>query len=816
MQPRSSSNPGVGELLGHAEFVRRLARHLCAADPQGADDLAQDVWVAALEQPPRHRSRLASWLAAVARNLLASRLRRHATGQSPEGVDRPHDEDSDELDRAQVSEARSAVANAVQHLRDPYREVLILRFYDGLELAEIARRTGRPLETVRTQLRRALVQLRAEMSSDRGSRRAQHLLLLAALPQDERVRAPLPRLWSAGAMVAGVAVLLVGLGWLATRRERPDSEVEVAAATSSPSAAVETADAARAPSPPERRVAVGTEVPEPSSGPVSPPADSGSPIEVEVVDSSGAAVEGAVIHVLSEQGWQDRARTDERGRARVALREEEIGASVLPPGVACLFAAAEGRATLEEVGVDVERSRNAPLRLTVGTQAGSLRARVVDPDGISIDGVDVVYIAAGVPSGIVEEGAIRRVARHATLTDGEGRFELEGLPVGDGWVHLRHPDLGIATLALAVEQGPSSERELRFTPGATVRGTLTDEGGAPRGGVVVHAHWRTPFVPPLEWFRVSTAADGSYALALPANTQVELWAMDGREQELQAYQPFTLQSGAGVEWSAQLARFDPVRVRLVDLDGAPLARWAVSMRSTTGSLLEVDSETDDEGRARLVLPSLPQGVLLLQVLGPLMGERSLPLQTFENIQPHPTHEHVLAFDRERRGLGGLIARLSPNGWTPPTDLKVELVRADDAASAFAPIDRELVFRAPGLTPGRYGVALSSGERMLGFVAHEDVQAGRTLDLGTIELPAPAELDLALLNPAQTYELLAARSDGELRSCGGVQGGAKAMLLPGSFVLRRLSKAGLPPQETGFEAASGQQLIFGADLVLQDG
>ena len=100
MQPRSSSNPGVGELLAHAEFVRRLARQLCAADPQGADDLAQDVWVAALEQPPRHRSRLASWLAAVARNLLASRLRRHSTGQAPEGVDRPHDEDSDELDRA--------------------------------------------------------------------------------------------------------------------------------------------------------------------------------------------------------------------------------------------------------------------------------------------------------------------------------------------------------------------------------------------------------------------------------------------------------------------------------------------------------------------------------------------------------------------------------------------------------------------------------------------------------------------------------------------------------------------------------------------
>ncbi len=816
MQPRSSSNPGVGELLAHAEFVRRLARQLCAADPQGADDLVQDVWVAALEQPPRHRSRLASWLATVARNLLASRLRRPSTGQAAEGLDRPQDEDSDELDRAQVGEARSAVANAVQRLRDPYREVLILRFYDGLELVEIARRTERPLETVRTQLRRALVQLRAEVTGEPGARRGQRLIVLAALSEGERQTAPALRAWSAGALAAGVAVLLIGLGWLALRRSGADSTLEVAASPRATSEADAVLDVDRAPSAPEQRVAVATEALEPSSASVSPPRDPVSRLEVEVVDSTGAAVEGAEIHVFSAQGWHERSRTDERGRASVALREEEIGASVFPPRVACLFAAAEGRATLEEVAVDTARTRDAALKLSVGAKAGSLRALVVDPDGIAIDGVDVVFIPAGLPSGVLEEGAMRRVARHATVTDAEGRFELERLPAGDGWIHLRHPDLGIATLALAVEQGPSSERELRFTPGATVRGTLTDEGGAPRGGVVVHAHWRTPFSPPLEWFRTSTAADGSYALALPANTQVELWAMDSHEQELQAYQRFDLQSGAGAEWSAQLARFDPVCVRLVDLDGAPLANWAVSMRRTSGSLLEVASQTDAEGRARLVLPALPQGVLLLQVLGPLLGERSVPLQTFENIQPHPSHEHVLELDRERRGLGGLIARLSPSGWTPPADLKVELVRADDAASAFAPIDRELAFRAAGLPPGRYSVALSSGTRMLGFVAHEDVLAGRTLDLGTIELPAPAELDLALLSPAETYELLAAHSDGELRSCGGVQGGATAVLLPGSFVLRKLSKAGLPPQETGFEAASGQRLTFGADLVLQDG
>src|SRR5688572_20413900 len=76
MQPRSDANPGIGELLAHAEFLRAIARELCAEDPHGAEDLAQDVWVAALESPPRNPRRLAGWIAAVAHNLTSSRLRR--------------------------------------------------------------------------------------------------------------------------------------------------------------------------------------------------------------------------------------------------------------------------------------------------------------------------------------------------------------------------------------------------------------------------------------------------------------------------------------------------------------------------------------------------------------------------------------------------------------------------------------------------------------------------------------------------------------------------------------------------------------------
>lgn len=49
---------------------------------------------------------------------------------------------------------------AVTALPEPYREVVILRFFGELSLDEIAQDTGRPLNTVKTHLHRGLLRLR--------------------------------------------------------------------------------------------------------------------------------------------------------------------------------------------------------------------------------------------------------------------------------------------------------------------------------------------------------------------------------------------------------------------------------------------------------------------------------------------------------------------------------------------------------------------------------------------------------------------------------------------------------------------------------
>jgi RNA polymerase sigma-70 factor (ECF subfamily) len=58
------------------------------------------------------------------------------------------------------------VRAAVESLAEPYREVVALRFFGELTLAEIASQTGRPLGTVKTHLHRGLGRLRESLGGE--------------------------------------------------------------------------------------------------------------------------------------------------------------------------------------------------------------------------------------------------------------------------------------------------------------------------------------------------------------------------------------------------------------------------------------------------------------------------------------------------------------------------------------------------------------------------------------------------------------------------------------------------------------------------
>ncbi len=152
-------------LLEHVAWVRRLAARLID-DHHAADDVAQETLAIALRGGPRDASRARPWLAAIARSV-ASRMRRTRRRREARELVAASAEALDATDEivARASLQR-AVVDAVLALAEPYRTIILRRFFDELPSREIARRRGEPVETVRTRMKRGLALLRERLAGE--------------------------------------------------------------------------------------------------------------------------------------------------------------------------------------------------------------------------------------------------------------------------------------------------------------------------------------------------------------------------------------------------------------------------------------------------------------------------------------------------------------------------------------------------------------------------------------------------------------------------------------------------------------------------
>jgi RNA polymerase sigma factor (sigma-70 family) len=156
-------------LLAHSDWVRALAGRL-VADPARADDIAQQAWVAALESPPRDARNMRGWLSAIVRNTARDMGRAESRrAKREERAARPEATPST-ADLVQRATLQREVVDRVLALEEPYKTVVLLRWFEGLSPREIAQRTQRPIETVTTQLARAHEKLRERLDREWGSR----------------------------------------------------------------------------------------------------------------------------------------------------------------------------------------------------------------------------------------------------------------------------------------------------------------------------------------------------------------------------------------------------------------------------------------------------------------------------------------------------------------------------------------------------------------------------------------------------------------------------------------------------------------------
>lgn len=155
-----------GALFDH--FYGPVYRFVAArvGRPSDAEDLAQLVFVKALEALPRYEMRgvpFGGWLFRLARNVVIDHVRtrrEHVTLDLM--VERSSQGDGpDEL--AALRQEMDSVALALRRLTPEQREAIELRFFAGLSAKEAAEAMGRQEGTVRGLQFRAIAALRREL-----------------------------------------------------------------------------------------------------------------------------------------------------------------------------------------------------------------------------------------------------------------------------------------------------------------------------------------------------------------------------------------------------------------------------------------------------------------------------------------------------------------------------------------------------------------------------------------------------------------------------------------------------------------------------
>lgn len=158
--------PSPQQLLAHTEWLARLSSALVG--DAAALDIVQDTYEIALTKPPSRDGPLRPWLGGVARNIAwmtkRSRVRRerreHRKAAAPtEAVPTPEEL----MARVQMHQR---VARIALELAEPLRGTVLLRYFEGMSAADIARAQGIPAATVRSRLKDALDRMRAMFDAD--------------------------------------------------------------------------------------------------------------------------------------------------------------------------------------------------------------------------------------------------------------------------------------------------------------------------------------------------------------------------------------------------------------------------------------------------------------------------------------------------------------------------------------------------------------------------------------------------------------------------------------------------------------------------
>ncbi|HUR29209.1 MAG TPA: RNA polymerase sigma factor, partial [Planctomycetota bacterium] len=611
----------IETLLEHADWVRRLAHNL-VADPARAEDVAQETWLAALKTPPSEAQNLRGWLGTVVRNAARRDLRSVARREARQAAAAREEKLPSAAELVEQADLQRELAALVIALDEPYRQTLLLRYYQGLSAEEIATRANVPLNTVRTRVQRGLEKLRERLDRRFGEREA-WCAALAPL-----ARAPLVH----GSIVSatGVLVMATKMKWLAAaallvglwswwpREAAVAPTEELAGAPKAELDAIDTRGVAESDPLDRSRVAL-------SPIPTAPAHEVASRSGVQVVsgrcvDLAGVPVAGLEIEWIDEREarrvgnelWagQDAVEVDDfsmnvletddasleafektfpEGRVhgvRAAVRGEKYARPSVRTGIDGTFRI-EQESTGGEIGLVRQdlmvlgrtRVKEFPESLLVIVPCVAVAGHVVDVDQHAIPGAQVdwsfsLQAARLFPFVIDGTSYFTEVALPAK----QGRFEMARVPsiagcelaaTAGGFVSERrkvpdHPDSDVLFQLLRVEPRPGEQH---------IAGRVVHRDGRPGVGAYVSYGQDSDVAGADGGFRIrlSTTAD--------EDTSLTAYVKGARPAATTSFGKSLKERGGSVD-DAFLVLDEPlapIRGHVVDAAGKPCKQWGIQL-----------------------------------------------------------------------------------------------------------------------------------------------------------------------------------------------------------------------------------------------
>lgn len=775
-------------LLAHEPFLRSLARSL-VFDPHRVDDLVQETWLAALRHSPRPGPGLRAWLAQVLRNAarqLARRERRRACRERaaarPERAVPPQEG------------VRERVVDAVLALDEPFRTAVLLRFFEGLPPREVARRTGVPVETARTRLRRALARLRqrlGETTDDAGS-----VALLPLLVSSRRARTG--ALATVGvvamklkfALVACLVLATAGFGiWRAAGRAE--------------------------------RHAVARAGARPAGTPASPPApetveqagDAATPGNAATGKTGNATVVPMRVRLITDAPRHGVAVIE----ARTTRNGDTVRGEARPGGEADIDIAPLLAEESDRVEILADHPAYLPARAIVPLAAGEGAPKP------AAEGVEIPLVLAGIVTGLVldQDGSPLERAHVATFalrngqpmrdfterraTDASGRYRLrvgaDGRYLVAAVAEGFRPGLVECDLRVG---GETAAAPIVLSLGLEIRGHVTINGVSPDRKVTVHAqreeiagHFLQ--LGHLAWhegtaYRVSLTAgveaDGSYCIAgLDAGIyEVRCFSVEDAHNDVADVGTVLATAPAsGIDFDVPLSDL----LLVVRRSDGPAAGTNVGI---TADGTEIVVTTDAAGRARCGVR--PGGSCRLRIW-PRGGYLGIE-RTVAGPPAGGTREETLALEPVPERATLLVRLVSPeNGVEPPAEAAFAFWRPEQERDEWPAFFRSGRVRGDGkiavtsVPEGTYRMAVRPGGPWHGGTSQFQ-QVERT-----VVVPAAGELPLEIVVP------LGGRLSVLVRSASGENASADATLLDSrgdqvrvQFYRRYLDGAVLSPSTIG--------------------